>query len=115
MEAKEKQIRKCIITGKSFNKADMTRLVSFRKGDVEIDLSGKKEGRGCYISLNPDNIDKLLEKNGALLARSFRKQITPKELESLKENLPKAMEEKKFRPRSSKPIVLRIKREDLPK
>ena len=112
MEA-EKQVRKCIVTNQHFNKADMIRIVSYQGANIEIDLTGKKQGRGCYVSMNIDNLEKLIDKNGAVLARALKKRITPEEIEYLKKEFPKALEEKSFRPRASKPVVVRIDKNKL--
>jgi len=112
---KEKQVRKCIVTNQRFKKAEMIRIVSFQGGKIEIDLTGKKPGRGCYVSLDINNLEKLVERKGALLARAFKKSISEAEIAYLKTEFAKAVEEKKFRPRISKPVVLRIKRNQLPK
>lgn len=110
---KDKQIRKCIVTNQHFNKADMIRIVSFQGEKVQIDLTGKKPGRGCYVSTNIENLEKLIDRNGAVLARALKKQITTEEIEYLKTEFPKAIEEKSFRPRSTKPVVVRIDRDKL--
>lgn len=113
--AEEKQVRTCIVTGEKHHKADMIRIVSFRGGNILLDLTGKKEGRGCYVSAKHENLEKLLEKGGSLIARNFKRQIKPEELVYLKEEFPKIVDEKFFRPRTSKPVAIRIKRDDLKK
>ncbi len=112
---KEKQIRTCIVSGKKQFKADMIRIVSFRGEPILIDLTGKKEGRGCYVSPDIANLEALTEKNGAKIARILKKAISKDEIEYLKTEFPKAVETKNFRPRQTKPVVLRIKRSDLEK
>lgn len=111
----EKQIRKCIVTNQNFKKSEMIRIVSFQKGNIEIDLTGKKSGRGCYISMKIENLEKLIDKNGAVLARTLKKRISSEEIEYLKTEFPKALDEKIFRPKATKPVVVRIKREDFKK
>ncbi len=115
MRSEEKQIRTCLVTAEKLNKADMIRIVSFRGENLKIDLSGKAPGRGCYVSPKPENIEKLVDRTGALLARSFRRQITREELEYLKAEFPKAVEEKSFRPRTTKPVAVRLSKEDYKK
>ncbi len=114
-ENNENQIRTCIVTGEKHQKADMIRIVSFNKGPLQIDLTGKKPGRGANVSANQDNLAKLIDRNGALLARAFKKSVTKEEIEYIKTEFSKAVEEKLFRPRASKPVALRIKKEDLKK
>lgn len=112
MQKQEKQVRKCIVTGEHFNKAEMLRIVSFRGGALSLDITGKAEGRGCYVSLDNDNLEKLLEKNGALLARTFKRKITDEELQYLKDEFPKAVEEKRFRPKHSKNVVVKVSKKE---
>lgn len=114
-EVKEKQIRTCVVTGEKMNKADMIRIVSFRGGDIQLDLTGKKEGRGCYVSPKHENLEKLVAKNAAVIARVLKKQISAREIELIKAEFPKLVEEKLFRPRISKPVAIRITKDDLEK
>lgn len=111
----EKQVRKCIVTGENHKKSEMIRLVSFRGGPIEIDISGKKEGRGCYVKADKSLLSNLLEKNGVILARTFKRKIEAGELENLETNFAAAVDEKLFRPRESKPVVVRVDRETFKK
>jgi predicted RNA-binding protein YlxR (DUF448 family) len=111
-KSNESQIRTCIITGEKHNKADMIRLVSYQGDKIQIDLSGKKPGRGANVSAKLENLEKLIDRNGAILARAFKKQVKPDEIEYLKQEFPKAVEEKLFRPRETKPVVVKIKKEE---
>lgn len=108
----DKQIRTCIATNEKHNKADMIRIVSFRGENLQLDLTGKAPGRGCYVSAKAENLDKLIERNGSLLARAFKKKINPEEIEYLMAQFPKTVEEKLFRPRVSKPVVVRVTKDD---
>ena len=111
-QKKEKQVRKCIVTGENMNKADMLRIVSFQGGPISFDLTGKANGRGCYVSLKEENLEKLLDRGGAVLARTFRRKISKEELEYVKTEFPKFLAEKQFRPKQTKPIVVKISKED---
>jgi predicted RNA-binding protein YlxR (DUF448 family) len=111
----EKQIRKCIITGNHLKKSDMIRIVSFQGGDIKIDLTGKANGRGCYISNDINNIELIEKKGEFLLGRVFKKKISQNEIAYLLKELPIAFEEKKFRRKNNDRVVLRIRKEDLPK
>ena len=42
-------LRSCIGCGLTTNKQDMVRIVRAAIGTVEIDLTGKKPGRGAYL------------------------------------------------------------------
>lgn len=43
-------LRKCLATNEMFPKKEMIRIVRSKEGEVSIDLTGKKSGRGAYIS-----------------------------------------------------------------
>lgn len=109
---KQNQIRKCIVTGEHFPKSDMLRIVSFRGGPISFDLKGKAEGRGCYVSLKQENLEKLLDKNGVQLSRVFKRKITQEELDYLKNNFSNFLAEKQFRPKQSKHVTVKITKEE---
>ena len=45
--------RRCIGCMESFNKKDLIRVVRSAEGEVSLDFTGKKSGRGAYICKNP--------------------------------------------------------------
>ena len=49
-------MRKCVVTGEMKPKKEMVRIVRSKEGDVSIDLTGKKSGRGAYVSLDKEAI-----------------------------------------------------------
>lgn len=51
MNAKVKKIpmRKCTGCGESFPKRDLIRVVRSPEGEVSLDFTGKKSGRGAYV------------------------------------------------------------------
>lgn len=58
-------LRKCVATGEMLPKKDLIRIVRSKEGEVFVDPTGKKSGRGAYLSKNPDAI--LLAKKKNLL------------------------------------------------
>lgn len=51
MTSKKKvPLRKCASTGEMLPKKDMIRIVRTKEGEVSVDLTGKKSGRGTYVS-----------------------------------------------------------------
>ena len=42
-------MRKCVATGESLPKKELIRIVRTPDGNVEIDETGKKNGRGAYL------------------------------------------------------------------
>ena len=43
-------MRKCVVTQERFPKKDLIRVVRTPEQTIEIDLTGKKNGHGAYIS-----------------------------------------------------------------
>lgn len=58
-------MRKCVITQTQHPKADLLRIVLTPEGNVEIDPSGRKNGRGAYLFVSAETIVKA-RKNKAL-------------------------------------------------
>ncbi|AMX84002.1 RNA-binding protein [Geobacillus subterraneus] len=66
-------LRKCVVTGEMKPKREMVRIVRSKEGDVSIDPTGKKAGRGAYITLDPECILQAKKKN--ILARHLKAEI----------------------------------------
>lgn len=49
-------LRKCVATGEMHPKKEMIRIVRSKEGEVAVDLTGKKSGRGAYLSKSEDAI-----------------------------------------------------------
>ena len=58
-------MRKCVVTQERFPKKDLIRVARTPEKRVEIDLTGKKNGHGAYISKSLDTLA-LAKKNKAL-------------------------------------------------
>lgn len=41
--------RKCILTQEMFPKKDLLRIVKNKDGEISVDTTGKKSGRGAYV------------------------------------------------------------------
>ncbi len=52
MKQKKIPLRKCLGCGESKPKKDLIRVVRSAEGEVSLDLTGKKSGRGAYICHN---------------------------------------------------------------
>jgi uncharacterized protein len=61
--SKKIPLRKCVATGEMKPKKDMIRIVRSKEGEVSIDPSGKKSGRGAYLSKDKDVILQAKKKN----------------------------------------------------
>ncbi|MBD9098068.1 YlxR family protein [bacterium] len=49
MKAKKIPYRTCAVTLEKLEKKDLIRIVKNKEGEVFVDLTGKKNGRGAYI------------------------------------------------------------------
>lgn len=66
-------LRKSVVSGDIIDKRDLLRIVRTKEGEVFIDPTGKKNGRGAYIKL--DNQEALLAKKKQVFNRSFSMEI----------------------------------------
>ena len=62
-------------------KGELVRLVRTLPGDIEIDTTGKKEGRGAYICPTRACLEKALQ--GKQLEHVLKSQLTPANRERL--------------------------------
>jgi len=76
--------RTCVACRQIKAKKELVRLVRTRGGDIEIDISGKKEGRGAYICPDPGCWDKALM--GKRLEHTLRCNLTQDNREQLVRN-----------------------------
>lgn len=66
-------LRKCVATGEMRAKKELVRVVRSKEGEVSIDLTGKKNGRGAYITLEKECILQAKKKN--VLANHLKAKI----------------------------------------
>lgn len=62
MQKRKIPMRKCVVSGEMKPKKEMVRIVKSKEGDVSIDPTGKKNGRGAYISLETELVEKARER-----------------------------------------------------
>jgi len=60
---KKVPLRKCVATGEMLPKKEMIRVVRSKEGEVSVDVSGKKSGRGAYVSKSEEAIEIARKKN----------------------------------------------------
>ncbi len=58
-------MRKCVVTQERFPKKELIRVVRTPEQTIEIDVTGKKNGHGAYVSKKIETIE-LAKKNKAL-------------------------------------------------
>lgn len=86
---KKVPMRKCVATGEMRPKKELVRIVRSKEGEVSIDLTGKKSGRGAYLSLDKEAI--LLAKKKNSLSNHLETKID----ESIYEELLEFVEKEK--------------------
>ncbi len=61
MKPKKIPMRKCVVTNERFPKKELIRIVKSKEGLVQVDLSGKLNGRGAYLKKDPSVIKKAMK------------------------------------------------------
>lgn len=80
-------MRKCVATGEMKPKKELVRIVRTKEGDVSIDLTGKKSGRGAYLSKDKEAV--LLAKKKNILSNHLEVTIDDKIYDELLELIEK--------------------------
>lgn len=61
MVIKKKPARRCVACNEQKEKKDLIRIVRTPEKNIEIDLTGKKNGRGAYICRDEECLKKLIK------------------------------------------------------
>ncbi len=78
---KKVPLRKCAATGDMLPKKEMIRIVRSKEGEVSVDLTGKKSGRGTYVSKSEQAVE------AARLNRAIESQLKTAVPEQVYEDL----------------------------
>ncbi|WP_418849251.1 RNase P modulator RnpM [Ruminococcus sp.] len=70
MKTKKIPMRMCLGCGEMKPKRELIRVVKSKEGDISLDLTGKKSGRGAYICKNVECFEK------ARKARKFERSFS---------------------------------------
>lgn len=73
MKVRKTPQRKCIGCGEMKDKKELMRVIRETSGDISIDITGKKNGRGAYLCKNEECLKKAIRGKG--LERSFQTAI----------------------------------------
>lgn len=76
--------RKCLVSNEMFEKNELIRIVRTPDKEVIVDTSGKANGRGAYLKLSKENIEKA--RNKKVFQRALQVEIPDRiyvELEEL--------------------------------
>lgn len=70
---KKVPMRKCVATGEMRPKKELVRIVRSKEGEVSVDPTGKKSGRGAYLSKEKEAV--MLAKKKNILANHLETSI----------------------------------------
>ena len=82
MVNKKKPTRTCTACNSQKEKQELLRIVRTTEGNVEVDLTGKKNGRGAYICKSEECLNKVIKSKK--LERVFEKEIKQELYESIR-------------------------------
>ncbi len=74
-------LRQCVGCGEMKGKKEMVRILKTTEGDIVLDMTGKKNGRGAYLCRSMECLKKA--KKGRGLERSFKINIPNEVYEGL--------------------------------
>lgn len=83
--AKKIPLRMCSGCGEMKSKKEMIRVLKTPEGEIFIDATGKKNGRGAYICNSVDCLQKAIKTKG--LERSLKVSIPKEIVETLEKEL----------------------------
>ncbi len=81
MRERKIPLRTCILTKEKLPKRELIRIVRTPEGNIELDLSGKKNGRGVYLKNDIEVFKLAKEKN--ILEKVFEENIDKEIYEEL--------------------------------
>ncbi len=71
--AKKIPLRQCVGCGEMKAKKEMMRVIKTAEGDIVLDVTGKKNGRGAYLCHDEECLKAAMKNKG--LERSFKMSI----------------------------------------
>lgn len=87
MQTKRVPLRMCTGCGEMKPKRELVRVVKSAEGEVSLDLTGRKAGRGAYVCKNPDCLKKA--RKTKRIERAFASAIPDEVYDRLEEELRK--------------------------
>ena len=73
MKPRKVPVRKCVVTKEQLPKQELVRVVKNKELGVQVDVSGKVNGRGAYLKLEKSVINKAKKSNA--LGRHLETEI----------------------------------------
>ncbi|NMB04593.1 MAG: YlxR family protein [Tissierellia bacterium] len=62
MKPRKVPMRKCVGCNQMFEKKSLLRIVRSNEGEVSVDVTGKKNGRGAYLCQNKQCLEQAFKK-----------------------------------------------------
>ncbi len=82
MVNKKKPERTCMGCNEQKEKNALLRIVKTKEGIIDVDITGKKNGRGAYICKSEECLNKVIKTKR--LERIFEKEISPEIYENIR-------------------------------
>ena len=82
MKVRKVPMRTCVVTKEKYEKKDLVRVVRTPEGEVVVDSTGKRNGKGAYLKLSLEVIEKA--KLSKALDRALEVSIPDEVYEELK-------------------------------
>ena len=79
--SKKVPLRQCVGCGQMKSKKEMMRVIKTAEGDIVLDVTGRKNGRGAYLCKQEECLKMAMKNKG--LERSFKMSIDQSVHESL--------------------------------
>ena len=88
---KKVPMRQCVGCGEMKSKKEMMRILKTAEGDIVLDVTGKKNGRGAYLCKSADCLKKAGKNRG--MERSFKMSIPSEVYDNLEKEFAISEEE----------------------
>ena len=90
--AKKIPMRQCVGCGLMKSKKEMIRVIRNDEGKLELDMTGRKNGRGAYICNDIECLRKARKNKG--LERSFKMPVPPEVYEQIEKEFIESEQQK---------------------
>lgn len=85
MQTRRVPLRMCTGCGEMKAKKDLVRVVRSKEGEISLDLTGKKAGRGAYVCPSPECLKKA--RKSRRIERSFQCRIPDEVYNGMEEEM----------------------------
>ncbi|NLV75556.1 MAG: YlxR family protein [Tissierellia bacterium] len=85
MKKRKIPLRKCVACNENKPKNELIRIVKDKEGNIEVDLTGKMNGRGAYIC--PDDECFIKAKQSKILEKTLKTHISDEIYENIKKTI----------------------------